>query len=515
MKKYVAILLSILLCLNVAAMSVSALPINVFEYTITDGQATITAYNGIGGEVFIPATLGDAPVTDIADFVFAGMDEITEFKVEAENTAFQAIDGALLTKDGKELIAYPPGKADTAYTVPDGVTTIADSCFYYCQNLTTVTLPDSVAVINNCAFESCLHLVSVTLGNGVTTIGDWAFYECLSLTALNFPATLTSLGQGALSYCQSITAFQVAPENTVYQSIDDVLFTKDGKTLISYPAAKDSTSYAIPDGVVTLEEEAFGLATALTTIQIPDTVTTIGPWAFDGCENLASISIPNSVTTIGQAAFQNCLSLTTIQFPDGITVLEDYTFNGCENLVTVQLPEHLTKIGQYAFAYCSALYLVKIPDTVTVVADYAFYNCPDLIGIMIPETVIEIGEKAFGYCSTELGGVFTVDGFTIRGFEDSAAQTYAQENDFAFDIYVESECIIGDVDGDEKVTAADALEVLKSVVGKVTLTEKQTKAADVDGSGKVDAADALDILKKVVGKIEFFPIEALELIHRD
>ncbi len=65
----------------------------------------------------------------------------------------------------------------------------------------------------------------------------------------------------------------------------------------------------------------------------------------------------------------------------------------------------------------------------------------------------------------------------------------------------------GDVDGDEKVTAADALEVLKSVVGKVTLTDEQTVVADVDGSGKADAADALDILKKVVGKIDKFPVE--------
>ncbi len=65
----------------------------------------------------------------------------------------------------------------------------------------------------------------------------------------------------------------------------------------------------------------------------------------------------------------------------------------------------------------------------------------------------------------------------------------------------------GDVDSDGKVTAADALEVLKSVVGKVALTDQQWKAADVDGNGKADAADALDILKKVVGKIDRFAVE--------
>ena len=67
--------------------------------------------------------------------------------------------------------------------------------------------------------------------------------------------------------------------------------------------------------------------------------------------------------------------------------------------------------------------------------------------------------------------------------------------------------IYGDLDADKKTTAADALEVLKSVVGKTTLTDEQFTAADTDGNGKADAADALNILKKVVGKIEKFPIE--------
>ena len=71
----------------------------------------------------------------------------------------------------------------------------------------------------------------------------------------------------------------------------------------------------------------------------------------------------------------------------------------------------------------------------------------------------------------------------------------------------EASRLIGDVNLDGSVSAADALEVLKSVVGKVTLTEEQTKVADVDGNGKADAADALTILKKVVGKIDKFPVE--------
>ncbi|MBR4868232.1 MAG: metallophosphoesterase, partial [Clostridia bacterium] len=67
--------------------------------------------------------------------------------------------------------------------------------------------------------------------------------------------------------------------------------------------------------------------------------------------------------------------------------------------------------------------------------------------------------------------------------------------------------LYGDVDGDGRVSAADALEVLKAVVGNITLTDEQTVFADVDGDEKISSVDALYILKKVVGKIDTFPVQ--------
>ena len=65
----------------------------------------------------------------------------------------------------------------------------------------------------------------------------------------------------------------------------------------------------------------------------------------------------------------------------------------------------------------------------------------------------------------------------------------------------------GDVDGDDEVSAKDALEALKSAVGKTILSADQQKAAEVDGDGQIGAKDALEILKYVVGKIVKFPVE--------
>ncbi len=74
------------------------------------------------------------------------------------------------------------------------------------------------------------------------------------------------------------------------------------------------------------------------------------------------------------------------------------------------------------------------------------------------------------------------------------------DNEIAYDL--------GDVDGNGKIQAADALLVLKSVVGKVELTEAQQIAAKTADSGEISAENALHILQKVVSNIQRFPIEA-------
>ena len=67
--------------------------------------------------------------------------------------------------------------------------------------------------------------------------------------------------------------------------------------------------------------------------------------------------------------------------------------------------------------------------------------------------------------------------------------------------------LYGDVDKDGKVSAIDALEVLKHVVGKTVLTNEAYTAGDVSGNGALEAVDALTILKFVVRKIQVFPVE--------
>lgn len=57
----------------------------------------------------------------------------------------------------------------------------------------------------------------------------------------------------------------------------------------------------------------------------------------------------------------------------------------------------------------------------------------------------------------------------------------------------------GDVSGNARLEAADALLILQSVVGKITLNEQATIAADMNGDGWIQAVDALAMLHLLVG----------------
>ena len=59
--------------------------------------------------------------------------------------------------------------------------------------------------------------------------------------------------------------------------------------------------------------------------------------------------------------------------------------------------------------------------------------------------------------------------------------------------------MFGDIDGDNNITSADSLSVLRFSVGLDELDPISRKLADVNGDGNVDSSDALDILRFSVG----------------
>ena len=219
-------------------------------------------------------------VEQIGTNPFTVCSALKSISVSPEHPYFATIDGVLFRKADKTLISYPAGISSSTYTIPQGITAIGDSAFYYCDSLTSVSIPDSV-----------------------TSIGDNAFYFCESLTSVTIPDSVTAIGDSAFSYCDSLT------------------------------------SVSIPDSVTAIGDEAFYSCSSLTSVNIPDSVTSIGDRAFSYCDSLTSVSIPDSVTAIGNRAFYYCDSLTSVSIPNSVTSIGDYAFGDCSNL-TLTVPRN-------------------------------------------------------------------------------------------------------------------------------------------------------------------------------
>lgn len=65
-------------------------------------------------------------------------------------------------------------------------------------------------------------------------------------------------------------------------------------------------------------------------------------------------------------------------------------------------------------------------------------------------------------------------------------------------------CTKGDVDADGKITATDQQQILKHIVGTVTLTDAEKSRADVNGNGLVALDDSIDIGKYLARTLSRF-----------
>ena len=330
-----------------------------FIYSTNNGTVIITQYIGPGGAVTIPSTIAGLPVTAIANNVFGGVTNLTS--VTLPETLTSLGDWAFVSCKGLTSITLPNSLTDLGFasfagcsglisaSLPSGLTDLQNSVFQDCSSLTSITIPNSVTNIGVQAFENCGSLTNLIIGNGVLNIGQGAFFNCSNLTSVAIPASTLSIdlnewGYGAFGGCPSLAAINVDPLNSVYGSVDGVLFNKDQSELFVFPQAKLG-NYVMPNSVTVIGLSAFLNCSNLTAITIGTNVAYISNWAFFGCSGLTRVTIPDSVTNIQDApvgawnsvaggVFYGCSSLTNVIVGKGLSHLGLGTFF-CENLLGV------------------------------------------------------------------------------------------------------------------------------------------------------------------------------------
>ncbi len=146
-----------------------------YIYTLSGDPsvAMITGYNGPGGAITIPSTLGGHPVVAI----------------------------------GYQAFYYRTSL--TSVSIPGGISSIGESAFALCTSLASVSISNGLASIGNWSFSSCTGLTSISIPNSVITIGDWAFESCTSIATITIPDGVTSIGDWCFDYCSSLTSVTV------------------------------------------------------------------------------------------------------------------------------------------------------------------------------------------------------------------------------------------------------------------------------------------------------------------
>ena len=105
---------------------------------------------------------------------------------------------------------------DGVCVIPEGVTSIGDYAFSWCESLTSVQIPEGVTSIGNGAFYDCKSLTSVQIPEGVTSIGDDAFRCCESLTSITYRGEHTV--RCIDGYCMEILKNRTVGEYTIYKA---------------------------------------------------------------------------------------------------------------------------------------------------------------------------------------------------------------------------------------------------------------------------------------------------------
>lgn len=267
----------------------------------------------------------------IGDNAFYGCKNLAAFSVDSKSESFKAVGGVLFDNHMTTLIAYPAGRADKSYAVPD-VVSVKDYAFCGAKNLTEVTMSNSTLAIGKGAFKNCTALTKINLPDKTSKIGDEMFSGCSKLSSLSFPPTVKSIGAKAFSGCTSIAA-----------------------------------------------------------LKIPENITTVGAEAFSGCSGISSVTIGKNVTSLPGSAFSGCTANKEFKLVEGASYTVDkgvllnkdgtqlIAYPAGSTAAEYTVGDKVTKIGANAFDSCKNLKKLHIPATVKNFTDPVVKNCGDLV----------------------------------------------------------------------------------------------------------------------------------------
>ncbi len=390
--------------------------------------------------------------------------EGTDYTVRSIGYGSGWIPGATSMSGYYYYIVVPNNNQVKKVVLPNTLTTINKCAFRNNSNMTTITIPGSVKQIGDRAFENCTSLSSLTLEEGVTGIEGYNNFNNTALTSITIPGSLkevpafyasnrlekiiclegvetcgpyglpalkevvlshsvTRFSAGSCDALQkvtigdgvtvdalqnsvlyrgptSLTEILVAEGSTKYSSIDGVLYSLDGETLLAWPTGKQATNLEIPSGIKKIGDGAFRYARAISgRITFNEELESIGNYAFYENTGIGGeLRYNNNLKNIGDYAFYNCRNFNgTFEFPESLMSIGSSAFYGCTGFTgDLIIPDNIISIGSGAFNSCTGLNggVLNTGKGLTRVNSNTFNNI-NFSRVTLGENVTAVKERAF------------------------------------------------------------------------------------------------------------------------
>ena len=299
-----------------------------------DGTVELTAFDeGLAPStnIVIPSTVslvdgvwmdGDEfDVTSIGDRAFYGCSGLTG--------ALDLSNCTSLTSIGDR--AFEDCSGLTSITLPSSLASIGEYAFLDCRGLETLEYKDTIEQWLSIEFGSgwmtTYHshtfivngeeLTNLIIPEGVTSIGEQAFGFCDGLTSIILPLSLTSIGNSAFRDCKGLETLEYKG------TIEQWLSIGKGKTWISDGSHKfivngeELTNLIIPEGVASIGNCAFYGCVDITSVTFPSSLKALMFDAFFNCDGLTEVDLSNctGLNVIYSGVFENCTKLESIKLP--------------------------------------------------------------------------------------------------------------------------------------------------------------------------------------------------------